>query len=231
MKLLTGLFRVARKRLQTVDGVENFRESLTALVDAADSLSDEDINAKVDELKVSIDDLPDDTEKEELARYLEDFRTIKEQDPDTAHEAVDMVAGLYEKLDANANADAPAPAPEEEPAAEEVATEEEATPTDEGEEVAAVVEEEKKDAENVADGHSEEDLEEIYQYIKRRFDEDAAAATDGGEEVAEKVEEDEEKEITDGCVKDSGQRVAVTLGGSSNASVDNLFTMLKNRRR
>jgi hypothetical protein len=173
MKLLTGLFRVARKRLQTKDGGENFKESLMALVENADNLSEDDINAKIDELKVSIDDLPDDTEKEELSRYLEDFRTLKEQEPETAKEAAEMVIGLYDKLDASASADAPA--------------------------TAEIVEEKKP-------------------------------ATDGGEAV-ETIAEEKTEETKDGCVKDSGVRVAVTLGGSSNASVDNLFNMLKNRRR
>jgi hypothetical protein len=219
MKLLTGLFRVARKRLQTKDGGENFKESLMALVENADNLSEDDINAKIDELKVSIDDLPDDTEKEELSRYLEDFRTLKEQEPETAKEAAEMVIGLYDKLDASASADAP----------ETAEIVEEKKPATDGGEAVETIAEEKKPAE-VKDGHSDEELEEIYQYIKRRFDEDATTATDGGEAV-ETIAEEKTEETKDGCVKDSGVRVAVTLGGSSNASVDNLFNMLKNRRR
>lgn len=221
MKLLTGLFRAARKRLQVKDTGADFRGELTALVENAESLSDDDINAKVDELKVSIDDLPDSDEKEQLSRYLEDFRTVKEQDPDTATEAVDMVAGLYEKLDTSANADAPAVDEGETVEKEKEVVKE---TTDEGEKV-------EKEKEVVKDGLSDEEKEELYQYIKRRFDEDAAnvtaPATDEGETV-EKVKEEEE--VADGCTKDSGHRVAVALGNASSANVNNLFNMLKNRR-
>ena len=50
MRFLTGLFRAARKRLQVVDGADGFRDKITELVEKRDSLSEEGINERVDEL-------------------------------------------------------------------------------------------------------------------------------------------------------------------------------------
>ena len=52
MKLLTGLFRAARKRVMTTDNdMGMFREKLTELVEKKDSLPDEELVKRVDELK------------------------------------------------------------------------------------------------------------------------------------------------------------------------------------
>ena len=118
MKLLTGLFRMARKRTQTTDNdMGMFREKLNELVASKDSLSDEEVAAKVDELKGFTADLPGDEDKAKLDRFLDDFKAVKEQDEATAKEAAGMVADLFEKLDTAAMQDVPAV----EPAAEESA--------------------------------------------------------------------------------------------------------------
>lgn len=100
MKLLTGLFRAARKRLMTTDNdMGMFRDKLMELVASKDKLSDEEVAAKVDELKGFTADLPGDEDKAKLDRFLDDFKAVKEQDEATAKEAAGMVADLFEKLD------------------------------------------------------------------------------------------------------------------------------------
>ena len=109
MKLLTGLFRMARKRTQTTDNdLGMFRKKLEELVSNKESLSDEEVVEKVEELKSMGSDLPDGDEKSELERYLEDFKSVKEQDDAAAKEAANMVADFFEKLDTEAMKDAPA---------------------------------------------------------------------------------------------------------------------------
>ena len=104
MKLLTGLFRFARKRTQTTDNdMGMFRDKLNELVEQKETLSDEDVSAKVEELKAMSADLPDEEEKAKLDRFLEDFKSVKEQDAATAKEAAGLVADLFEKLDTQAN--------------------------------------------------------------------------------------------------------------------------------
>ena len=52
MKLLTGLFRAARKRTLTTDNdMGMFREKLTELVEKKAELPDEEVAKRVDELK------------------------------------------------------------------------------------------------------------------------------------------------------------------------------------
>lgn len=178
MKILTGLFRMARKRTQTKDGAEDFRASLTALVDERESLTDEGVSKKVDELKAMITDLPDSDDKEKLSRYLDDFRAVKEQDEATAKEAVNMVAGLYESLDSSASADAPNVTEtadeksEAEKAVEETETKDEETAT-----------EEKKEEETKDEGGEEKrySLDEISEMIKTLKD----GCKDEGGEVTE----------------------------------------------
>ena len=147
MKILTGLFRMARKRTQTKDGAEDFRASLTELVDERESLTDEGVSKKVDELKAMIADLPDSEDKEKLSRYLDDFRAVKEQDEAIAKEAVNMVAGLYESLDSSASADAPNVT---ETTKDEEKKDEETK--DEGEKAKETKDEEKKDEETKDEG-------------------------------------------------------------------------------
>ena len=108
MKLLTGLFRLARKRVQTTDtDMGAFRDKITELVEKKDSFSDDEINRKVEELKSMSADLPESDDKGKLDRFLEDFKSVKEQDGATANEAAKMVADLFEKLDTEAMKDVP----------------------------------------------------------------------------------------------------------------------------
>lgn len=204
MKLLTGLFRAARKRRMTTDNdMGMFRTKLEELVAGKDSLKDEEVVAKVDELKGLTADLPDSEDKAKLDRFLDDFKAVKEQDEATAKEAAGMVADLFEKLDTAAMQDVPAvePAAEEsaEPEAEAEAPAEE--PVEEAtEEIVEQTEVPAEEAED-ADPNPEYSLEEIYQFIKKRMAEDACAeeeTTDEAseEEVSEK-EEEEEEVVTD----------------------------------
>ena len=238
MKLLTGLFRMARKRTQTTDNdMGMFREKLTELVEKKAELPDEEVAKRVDELKEMTVDLPDEEGKAKLDRFLEDFKSVKEQDDATAKEAASMVSDLFEKLDTEAMKDVPTTGEETtEEATEEVAAEEEAplveseAAPEATEEATEAVEEtvapegEEGKAED-ADPNPEYTLEEIYQFCKKRRQEDEAAeaadacAGDSAEEVEE--EEDEEEEV----VADHAPRIPVTMNGTPAAkgSLADLF--------
>lgn len=199
MNLLTGLFRAARKRLMTTDNdMGMFREKLNELVASKDKLTDEEVAAKVDELKGFTADLPGDEDKAKLDRFLDDFKAVKEQDEAAAKEAAGMVADLFEKLDTAAMKDVPEPAeeaaPAEEPAAAEAAPEatEEVAEIAEETEVPPAEEGEPKDAEPGA--NADYTLEEIYQFIKKRMAEDAACQ-DEAPEAEEETEEEEKEEV------------------------------------
>lgn len=201
MKLLTGLFRAARKRLMTTDNdMGMFREKLNELVASKDKLTDEEVAAKVDELKGFTADLPGDEDKAKLDRFLDDFKAVKEQDEAAAKEAAGMVADLFEKLDTEAMKDVPEsaeePAPAEEPAAAEAAPEatEGVAEIAEETEVPPAEEGEPKDAEPGA--NADYTLEEIYQFIKKRMAEDAACQDEAPDaEAEENVEEEKEEEV------------------------------------
>lgn len=236
MKLLTGLFRFARKRTQTTDNdMGMFRDKLTELVEKKDTLSDEDVGKYVDELKGMTSDLPDEDEKAKLDRFLEDFRSVKEQDEATAKEAASMVADMFEKLDTAAMKDIPDVGEETTETVEETATEE--APLTEGaapeatEEATEAVEETEApegEAED-ADPNADYSLEEIYQFIKKRMAEDEAAtaaedscAKDSAEEVEE--EEKEEEEV----VADHAPHIPVTMNGTAaKGSLADMFNRIK----
>ena len=238
-KLLTGLFRAARKRTLTTDNdMGMFREKLNELVEKKAELPDEEVAKRVDELKEMTIDLPDEEEKAKLDRFLEDFKTVKEQDDATAKEAASMVADLFEKLDTAAMKDVPDVSTETTEEVEKTETEapltESAAP-EATEEVTEAVEEtvapEGEEAED-ADPNPEYTLEEIYQFCKKRREEEEAAAatdgcaTDGAEEVEE--EEDEEKEV----VTDNAPRIPVTMNGTTAAqgSLADMFNKIKGGR-
>lgn len=200
MKLLTGLFRAARKRLMTTDNdMGMFRDKLMELVTSKDKLSDEEVAAKVDELKGFTADLPGDEDKAKLDRFLDDFKAVKEQDEAAAKEAAGMVADLFEKLDTAAMKDVPEPAeevaPAEEPAAPEAAPEatEKVAEIAEETEVPPAEEGEPKDAEPGA--NADYTLEEIYQFIKKRMAEDAACQDEAPKAEEETEEEEKEEEV------------------------------------
>ncbi len=238
MKLLTGLFRAARKRTLTTDNdMGMFREKLTELVEKKAELPDEEVAKRVDELKEMTVDLPESEDKSKLDLYLEDIKSIKEQDDATAKEAASMVSDLFEKLDTEAMKGVEGGAETTEEATEEVAAEKEA-PLVESEASPEATEEAtdgddtvggymaetaKQDTEEFKEGlkapatEDEEEgsgnadytLEEIYQFIKKRMAEDSCA-TDGAEEVKEEKEEDEEEEV----VADHAPRIPVTMNGT-----------------
>lgn len=232
MKLLTGLFRFARKRTQTVDtDMGAFREKLDELVEKKDSLGDEEIVSRVEELKSMSADLPDGDDKSKLERFLEDFKAVKEQDAATAKEAAKMVADLFESLDTEAMRDAPEVKEEEKVEAEEVPAPA-AEGGEEAKEEAKAEVEETEDPEGKAedaepDGNAEYTLEEIYQFIKKRMAEDAAAC-DGGEEVKEEEEKKEEKVVADGAPV-----VPITMNArkAPQGSLGEMFNRIKNGGR
>ena len=198
MKLLTGLFRMARKRSQTKDNdLGMFREKIVDLVEKKDSLSDEDIAKKVEELKGLIVDLPDGDDKAKLDRFLEDFKAVKEQDSATAKEAASMIADLFEKLDTEAMKDVPATAEKEETTEKPVADEDEKKPAEE--EKKTVADEDEKTL-------SDYTFEELYQLLKKRMAED---------------EDCKEETVTD-CAP----RVAVTM--NDNTAKGSLADLLNN---
>lgn len=108
MKLLTGLFMAAKRRLMTTDSdSDSFKSKLDELIEKKDSLSAEDIGTRVDELKKLADELPESDGKSQLLRYLEDFREVKSQDAAVAAEAAGAVAEQFETLYSEALQDAP----------------------------------------------------------------------------------------------------------------------------
>jgi hypothetical protein len=110
-KILSGLWRTAKKIVSGVMDADlgKFREGVDAIVKGRNTLSDEEMTAKIDELKSMTSDLPDSEEKEKLIRFIEDFRIVKEKDDATAAEAGKMIADLFEKLDTSAMEQTPAP--------------------------------------------------------------------------------------------------------------------------
>lgn len=225
MKLLTGLFRFARKRVQTTDNdMGMFRDKLTELVEKKDTLSDEEVAKRVDELKEMTVDLPGEEDKAKLDRFLEDFKSVKEQDEATAKEAAVMVADLFEKLDTEAMKDVPETESVEETAEETETTEEEPV-AEESEESAeeAVEETETPDSEGKpedADPNPEYTLEEIYQFVKKRMAEDCGTG-DG-------LEESEEEEKKEEVVTDNAPHISVTLDRTAGkGSLADMFANLK----
>lgn len=240
MKLLTGLFRFARKRTQTTDNdMGMFRDKLNELVEKKDSFSDEEVAKRVEELKELTMDLPDEEEKAKLDRFLEDFKAVKEQDEAAAKEAASIVADLFEKLDTEAMKDVPEVGGEETTTtAEEVVEETKAPEATDGDDTLGgyMAETAKQDTEEFKEGlkapatEDEEEgsgnadytLEEIYQFIKKRMAEDSCA-TDGAEEVEEEKKE-EEKEV----VTDHAPRIPVTMNGSAvKGSLSDMFNKIK----
>lgn len=229
MKLLTGLFRFARKSCQTTDNdMGMFREKLDELVAGKDTLSDEEVVAKVEELKGMAADLPDNEKKAELDRYLEDFKSIKEQDEATLKRAASITADFFEKLDTEAMKDVPdVETPAEETA--EVAVKETVAPEGEQQEDSAPeVTEALEKKEEVTDDEplSEYTLEEIYQYVKRRTQEDMEAS-DSAEEVEKEKEEEEEEVVTD-----HAPVIPVTMNGTAaKGTLADMFAQIKNGGR
>lgn len=226
MKLLTGLFRLARKRVQTTDtDMGAFRDKITELVEKKDSLSDDEITKKVEELKSMSADLPESDDKGKLDRFIEDFKSVKEQDGATANEAAKMVADLFEKLDTEAMKDVP------ETAVETTVKETETPPAEQkdGAPQNPAVQNPAPQTKDADGGETAEQaaeknnaqytLEEIYQFIKKRL------AEDSGEKTEEKKKEEEETET----VTDHAPRIPVTMNGGapSEGSIGAMFARIK----
>lgn len=226
MKLITGLFRAVRKSLSTNDSdMGMFRDKLNELVAGKDTMSDDEINAKVDEIVAITEDLPESEGKSELMRYLEDFKAVKEQEGPVAEKAAAAVADLFEKLDAEAMKDAPAEEPAgDEPAAEETSVEAVA------EETEAPAEEKKDEETGDADPNPTYTLEEIWEFIKKRMQEDAACEETQDEETEEKIEVEETKdEDQEETTTDCAPRVNLTFNENARkGSLADLFNKAKN---
>lgn len=234
MKLLTGLFRLARKRVQTTDtDMGAFRDKITELVEKKDSLSDDEINGKVEELKTMSADLPESDDKGKLDRFLEDFKSVKEQDRAAANEAAKMVADLFEKLDTEAMKDVPEtavnetetpPAEQKDGAAQEPETLGGYVKKNVGEDINHATQTKDADGEETTAPDKGKDnaqytLEEIYQFIKKRL------AEDSGEKTEEKKKEEEETET----VTDHAPHIPVTMNGGapSEGSIGAMFARIK----
>lgn len=217
MKFLTGLFRLARKRVQTTDtDMGAFRDKITELVEKKDSFSDDEINRKVEELKSMSADLPESDDKGKLYRFLEDFKSVKEQDGATANEAAKMVADLFEKLDTEAMKDVPETAVKE---TETPPAEQKDGETQKAETQTKDANGEETTAPDKGKDNAQYTLEEIYQFIKKRL------AEDSGEKTEEKKKEEEETET----VTDHAPHIPVTMNGGvpGEGSIGAMFARIK----
>lgn len=217
MKLLTGLFRLARKRVQTTDtDMGAFRDKITELVEKKDSLSDDEINGKVEELKAMSADLPESDDKGKLDRFLEDFKSVKEQNGATANEAAKMVADLFEKLDTEAMKDVPETAVKE---TETPPAEQKDGETQKAETQTKDANGEETTAPDKGKDNAQYTLEEIYQFIKKRL------AEDSGEKTEEKKKEEEETKT----VTDHAPHIPVTMNGGvpGEGSIGAMFARIK----
>jgi hypothetical protein len=195
--LLTGLFRAARRRLQTRDtDLGEFRVKIEDLIKSKDTYSDEEIAEKVEELKTMTNDLPDSDDKSQLVRFLEDFKEVKSQDEATAKEAGKAVADMFEKLDTEAMKDYPDTTETTEEVEEVVKeTEDPESTTDSNEEVEEVEEKEEEKEIVEDDPNGEYTMEELYQFFKKRLYED--------EEIIDFIKE-RMNTTEDGCNDDDG---------------------------
>lgn len=233
MKLLTGLFFAAKRRLMTRDsGADEFKSKLDELVSRKDELTAENVASRVEELKKLTDDIPDGDEKAKLARFLEDFKAVKEYSPEVAKEAADDVSKLYESLcadalkdapDANANADGGENGEQNggkanDDDAAKKATEATVAPdgdgkpkdADGGENGGKEGENADKSAGTSDDDGVNEEYEKIYQYCKKRAEQDAASGTtddDGADKNADD-KDGEDNAGNDGKGKDDGGSVS-----------------------
>ena len=263
MKLLTGLFLAAKRRLMTRDsGADEFKSKIDELVSRKDELTAENVASRVEELKKLTDDIPDGDDKAKLVRFLEDFKAVKEYSPEVAKEAADDVSKLYESLcadalkdapDANANADGgengePNGGKANDDDAAKKAAEATVAPdgdgkpkdADGGENGGKEGENADKSAGTSDDDGVNEEYEKIYQYCKKRAEQDAANGTtddDGADKNADD-KGDEDNAGDDGKGKDDGgsvsdhaPRIPVNLGGSKNrGGLSDLFNMAKGGR-
>ena len=256
MKLLTGLFLAAKRSLMTRDsGADEFKSKLDELVNRKDGLSEAEVSSRVAELEKLTADIPDGDEKAKLTRFLEDFKAVKEQPPEVAKKASDGIFELYQSLCNEALKDSPesaaAPAggnPDnggkvEDDEAAAAATKETQAPAGEtkdadlakgvenaGKAAGAGLAAGAKLATSDADGAplSEEQMEQVYQYIKKRMEQDTAGGTTDDDGKAPDDGEGKETEKDTG-VTDHAPRIPVNLPNSSQSAggLGGLFKIAK----
>lgn len=238
--LLTGLFRAARRRLQTRDtDLGEFRVKIEDLIKSKDTYSDEEIAEKVEELKTMTNDLPDSDDKSQLVRFLEDFKEVKGQDEATAKEAGKAVADMFEKLDTEAMKDYPDTTETTEEVEEVVEeTEDPESTTDSNEEVEEVEEKEEEKEIVEDDPNGEYTMEELYQFFKKRLYEDEEIIDFIKERMntTEDGEVDEESMTLGGYAKecmtsDNAPQIKVNLKqNANNEGIAGLFAQMKGGR-
>jgi hypothetical protein len=79
-----------------------FRNLSEEIAKNKDTLKDEEIKSKVDQLKDMAFELPDSENKSILNKYLEDFNLIKTQDTESALIGAQKISELFESLDTEA---------------------------------------------------------------------------------------------------------------------------------
>ena len=232
MKLLTGLFMAAKRRLMTTDnGAESFKAALDEIITKKDTLSPEEIGTRVDALKKLADDLPESDGKSQLLRYLEDFREVKNQDAAVAAEAARAVAEQFEKLSNEALQDAPEVKPGTGGATGEDEVKKNDSTSDADGDSAKKAVDETKAPEGEKTVKDEEPgkvptLEEIYEYVKKRMAEEDAKK-DAGEDAGGASGGEKQS-----ATLDSAPKIPVTLGGAvkpAEGSLGALFEMAKGR--
>ena len=264
MKLISGLFRFARKRLQTVDNdMGAFREKIMELVEKKDSLTPEEVSAKVTELQSLTDDLPESDDKSKLLRFLQDFNAVKEQDSATAQEAAKMTADLFEKCDtaamqevsatetpktqdalvnANVNANGNNVSAANAGANNGVGAKDGIIGTALGTLAGNALSKPKDEAPNAGENANENagadnakyTLEELYQFIKKRMNEDCTAKDEAPDEKDDEKSEEkkEEEKENEGTANDSAPRIPISLSSSAAAgSLADMFNKVKNGGR
>jgi hypothetical protein len=101
MKFVSGLWRFVKKLKNGVKDSDmgSFRLLAEEIATKKDTLSDEELNQKIEQLKQMTADLPESDDKNILLKYLTDYGLIKSQDPEVSKMAAEKISSLYEKLD------------------------------------------------------------------------------------------------------------------------------------
>ena len=234
MKLLTGLFLAAKRSLMTRDsGADEFKSKLDELVNRKDGLSEAEVSSRVAELEKLTADIPDGDEKAKLTRFLEDFKAVKEQPPEVAKKAADGIFELYQSLCNEALKDSPESAAEPaggNPDNGKPETQKPAGETKDADLAKGVENAGKAAGAGLAAGTklATSQMEQVYQYIKKRMEQDAAGGTtddDGNDSGGDGGKEAEK----DTGVADHAPRIPVNLPNSRQQSggVGGLFKIAK----
>lgn len=95
----TGLFHIIRSIFVGDAKPKSFRDALTEVVQGRATLDPDALAKKIEKVAGICDSLPDSEGKSNLLRLMDDMKLVKDHDDAVALKAVDVVAGLYEKLD------------------------------------------------------------------------------------------------------------------------------------